>query len=150
MMDFETAAKMSGARFTILHSGLARMERALAQLMLDTHTQEHGYTEVSPPLLVRDNALHGTGQLPKFAADQFECFGEFRKLELELKLKQMRDAERNSSMSDHQEINQILGQAMMSALQKNIDTSWVAPTFKELENIFDQYKRKFLASNKEF
>lgn len=71
MMDFETAAKMSGSRFTLMHSGLARMERALAQFMLDTHTQEHGYTEVSPPLLVRDNALYGTGQLPKFAEDLF-------------------------------------------------------------------------------
>lgn len=71
MMDFETAAKMSGARFTIMHSGLARMERALVQLMLDTHTMEHGYTEVSPPLLVRDNALYGTGQLPKFSEDLF-------------------------------------------------------------------------------
>lgn len=71
MMDFETAAKMSGSRFTIMHSGLARMERALAQFMLDTHTLEHGYTEVSPPLLVRDNALYGTSQLPKFAEDLF-------------------------------------------------------------------------------
>ncbi len=71
MMDAETAAKMSGSRFTIMHSGLARMERALAQFMLDTHTMEHGYTEVSPPLLVRDNALYGTGQLPKFSEDLF-------------------------------------------------------------------------------
>ncbi len=71
MMDFETAAKMSGSRFTLLSGGLARMERALAQFFLDTHTGDHGYTEVSPPLLVRDNALFGTGQLPKFAEDQF-------------------------------------------------------------------------------
>ncbi|MCK5285265.1 MAG: serine--tRNA ligase [Alphaproteobacteria bacterium] len=71
MLDFEIAAKMSGSRFVLLHSGLARMERALAQFMLDTHTQEHGYTEVSPPLIVRDNALFGTGQLPKFAEDLF-------------------------------------------------------------------------------
>lgn len=71
MMDFETAAKMSGSRFTILSGPLARMERALAQFFLDTHTAEHGYTEVSPPLLVRDNALYGTGQLPKFAEDLF-------------------------------------------------------------------------------
>ncbi len=62
---------MSGARFTLLSGGMARMERALAQFFLDTHTGEHGYTEVSPPLLVRDNALYGTGQLPKFAEDQF-------------------------------------------------------------------------------
>ena len=71
LMDFETAAKMSGARFTMLYGGLARMERAIAQFFLDTHTGEHGYREVSPPLLVRDNALFGTGQLPKFAEDQF-------------------------------------------------------------------------------
>jgi len=70
-MDFETAAKMSGARFVLLKSGVARLERALAQFMLDTHTQEHGYTELSVPLLVRDEALYGTGQLPKFAEDLF-------------------------------------------------------------------------------
>ena len=70
-MDFERAAKMSGARFVLLSGGLARLERALAQFFLDTHTSEHGYTEMSPPLLVRDNALFGTGQLPKFAEDQF-------------------------------------------------------------------------------
>src|SRR5262245_127420 len=70
-MDFETAAKLSGARFVVLKSGLARLERALAQFMLDVHTTEHGYTEVAPPLLVRDDAMFGTGQLPKFAEDQF-------------------------------------------------------------------------------
>ncbi len=72
MMDFETAAKLSGARFVLMHSGLARMERALGQFMLDTHTQEHGYTEVSPPLMVRSEAMFGTGQLPKFRDDQFQ------------------------------------------------------------------------------
>jgi len=72
MMDFETAAKMSGARFTLLSGDLARLERALAQFFLDTHTQEHGYTEVSPPLLVRDEAMYGTGQLPKFGEDSFK------------------------------------------------------------------------------
>lgn len=74
-MDFETAAKMSGARFVMLQGGLARMERALAQFFLDTHTADHGYTEVSAPLLVRDNALYGTGQLPKFAEDLFKSAG---------------------------------------------------------------------------
>ena len=70
-MDFETAAKMSGARFVLLSGGLARLERALAAFMLDLQTGEHGYTEVSPPLLVRDQALVGTGQLPKFEEDLF-------------------------------------------------------------------------------
>ncbi len=72
MMDFETAAKMSGSRFVLLSGGIARLERALAQFFLDTHTQEHGYTEVSPPLLVRDEAMYGTGQLPKFGEDSFK------------------------------------------------------------------------------
>jgi seryl-tRNA synthetase len=70
-MDFETAAKLSGARFVVLKGGLARLERALAQFMLDLHTTEHGYTEVAPPLLVRDDVMFGTAQLPKFAEDQF-------------------------------------------------------------------------------
>ena len=71
-MKFDAAAKMSGARFTILTGPLARLERAIAQLMLDTHTQENGYTEVNPPVLVKDNALLGTGQLPKFADDLYK------------------------------------------------------------------------------
>ncbi len=70
-MDFETAAAMSGARFVILRGPLARLERALAQFMLDLQTGEHGYEEVNPPLLVRSDALFGTGQLPKFAEDLF-------------------------------------------------------------------------------
>ena len=71
LMDFEAAARMSGARFTVLRGPLARLERALGQFMLDLQTREHGYTEVSPPLLVRDMAVFGTGQLPKFADDLF-------------------------------------------------------------------------------
>src|SRR5215475_15824596 len=70
-MDFETAALISGARFVVLKSGLARLERALGQFMLDVHTTEHGYTEVAPPLLVRNEVMFGTAQLPKFEDDQF-------------------------------------------------------------------------------
>jgi seryl-tRNA synthetase len=70
-MDFERAAKVSGARFVYLKADLARLERAIAALMLDTHTGEFGYTEMSPPVLVRDNAMFGTGQLPKFHDDLF-------------------------------------------------------------------------------
>ena len=70
-MDFETAAAMSGARFVVLSGAVARLERALAQFMLDTHTQENGYTEINPPLLVKDDALIGTGQLPKFGEDLY-------------------------------------------------------------------------------
>ena len=71
LMDFEAAARMSGARFVVLKGRLARLERALGQFMLDIQTLEHGYTEVSPPLLVRDAAAFGTGQLPKFSEDLF-------------------------------------------------------------------------------
>jgi seryl-tRNA synthetase len=71
MMDFEAASRMSGSRFVVLRSQLARLERALGQFMLDLQTSEHGYTEVSPPLLVRDEAIYGVGQLPKFADDLF-------------------------------------------------------------------------------
>jgi len=70
-MDFETAAKLSGSRFVILKGQVARMERALGQFMLDLHTNEHGYLEVQPPILVRDEALFGTNQLPKFEEDLF-------------------------------------------------------------------------------
>lgn len=70
-MDFEAAARMSGARFVVLKKEIARLERAIGQFMLDLQTVEHGYTEISPPLLVRDEALFGTGQLPKFADDLF-------------------------------------------------------------------------------
>src|SRR5664279_4165362 len=70
-MDFESAAKLSGARFVVLKKGLARLERAIGQFMLDLHTTEHGYAEINPPLLVRDEVMFGTGQLPKFEDDQF-------------------------------------------------------------------------------
>ncbi|TQF29062.1 serine--tRNA ligase [Bradyrhizobium sp. UNPA324] len=70
-MDFGTAAKLSGARFVVLKKGLARLERALGQFMLNLHIDEHGYTEINPPLLVRNEIMFGTGQLPKFEDDQF-------------------------------------------------------------------------------
>lgn len=71
-MDFETAVKMSGSRFVLLRGQLARLDRALANFMLDLHTNEFGYAEVAPPLLVKDEAFYGTGQLPKFAEDSFK------------------------------------------------------------------------------
>ena len=83
LMDFETAAKLSGARFVVLKGALARLERALAQFMLDLHTSEHGYTEINPPLLVRDDTMFGTAQLPKFAEDQFMALRKFTDLEIE-------------------------------------------------------------------
>ena len=72
LMDFETAARISGARFVILKGALARLERALGQFMIDVHTQEHGYTEINPPFLVNSASAYGTGQLPKFEEDLFK------------------------------------------------------------------------------
>ncbi len=85
-MDFELAAKLSGARFVVLQKGLARLERALGQFFLDTHTEEHGYTEVSPPLMVRDDVMFGTAQLPKFEDDQFWADWAARAFEAEAHL----------------------------------------------------------------
>lgn len=76
-MDFERASKLSGARFVVLQGEVARLHRALAQFMLDLHTGENGYLETNPPVLVRDNALYGTGQLPKFAEDSFQTTNGF-------------------------------------------------------------------------
>lgn len=81
-MDFEAAAKLSGARFVVLKKGLARLERAIGQFMLDVHTGEHGYTEVNPPLLVKDAAMFGTAQLPKFRDDQFSTAPPVNKAEV--------------------------------------------------------------------
>ena len=86
MMDFEGASKISGARFVVLKGALARLERALGAFMLDLHTAPAhgnlgGYIEHNPPLLVKDHAAYGTGNLPKFADDLFEAFGEYRRLQ---------------------------------------------------------------------
>ena len=77
LMDFEGAAALSGSRFVVLRGALARMERALGNFMIDLHTAEHGFAEISPPALVRENALYGTGQLPKFAADLYRTTDDY-------------------------------------------------------------------------
>ena len=77
LLDFETAAKLSGARFVVMRGALARLHRALANFMIEVHTEEHSYTEVAPPYLVRDHVLFGTGQLPKFGQDQFRTTDDF-------------------------------------------------------------------------
>jgi seryl-tRNA synthetase len=92
LMDFETAAKLSGSRFVVLKGPLARLERALSQFMLDLHTSEHGYTEINPPLLVRDDTMFGTAQLPKFEKDQFQVFKDIGSVtEAEVEVDEWRD-----------------------------------------------------------
>ncbi len=119
LMDFERAARMSGARFVALKGVLARMERALGQFMLDMQTVEHGYGEVSPPLLVRDEALFGTGQLPKFAEDQFrtEAYDFIRLFEEQIALAQF----------GADPLGSILG-ALSLARQQARERHWLIPT----------------------
>jgi seryl-tRNA synthetase len=96
LMDFEAASRMSGARFVVVKGKLARLQRALMQFMLDLHTDEHGYTEIDPPLLVRDEAMIGTAQLPKFKEDQF-LVANFSYRDLDYFLYQ----EHNNERGDH-------------------------------------------------
>src|ERR1700728_777524 len=127
LMDFEAAAKLSGARFVVLKKGLARLERAIGQFMLDLHTNDHGYTEISPPLLVRDNVMFGTGQLPKFADDQFSASRTVARAEL------LRDALRYATEQDREEFK--LGKIELEALVDRIleraplrEDFWLIPT----------------------
>jgi seryl-tRNA synthetase len=126
-MDFESAAKLSGARFVVLKSGLARLERALGQFMLDVHTTEHGYTEVAPPLLVRDAVMFGTAQLPKFVDDQFFATRTVTRTEL------LHDALKYAHKSDQEEFR--LGNIDLEALVDRIveraplkEDFWLVPT----------------------
>src|SRR5690349_14518049 len=126
-MDFETAAKLSGARFVVLKSGLARLERALGQFMLDVHTTEHGYTEVSPPLLVRDDVMFGTTQLPKFVDDQFLATRTITRTEL------LHDALKHASAVDAEQFKR--GEIDLAALVDRIleraplkEDLWLIPT----------------------
>ncbi len=100
LMDFDAAAKLSGARFVVLKGALARLERALEQFMLDLHTQEHGYEEINPPALVRDAAMFGTGQLPKFVDDQFFPSTTRSRQELMIEALQYASAEDEASLRE--------------------------------------------------
>jgi seryl-tRNA synthetase len=126
-MDFETAAKLSGARFVVLKKGLARLERAIGQFMLDLHTNEHGYTEINPPLLVRDDVMFGTGQLPKFADDQFSASRTVARTEL------LHDALRYATDDDKEEFKSS-GIALEALVDRILDRAplkedfWLIPT----------------------
>ena len=139
-MDFEAAAKMSGARFVVLKKGLARLERAIGQFMLDLHTGEkHGYTEVNPPLLVRDDAMFGTAQLPKFREDQFAAtrqlsFSERYDLRRKLHDTVFTDEERafvDSPMTD-EDFTRAEVMLMRSAVEKMKAVDLTAPSVEQL------------------
>src|SRR3954453_14833490 len=129
-MDFETAAKLSGARFVVLKKGLARLERAIGQFMLDLHTNEHGYAEINPPLLVRDEVMYGTAQLPKFSSDQFrvETEDDQRKhayINFELDRKAVLDyAEQHGVQAARDAKHEVLH----FEYRQNLDRRWLIPT----------------------
>jgi seryl-tRNA synthetase len=134
-MDFEAAAKLSGSRFVVLRGHLARLERALGQFMLDLHTTEHGYTEVSPPLMVRDEAMFGTAQLPKFEDDQFAATTSSKVHDL---LRQMRaewkgdDASKLADLfaakSSFQKIHEEWEQLSLQQVAAELTRRWLIPT----------------------
>ncbi|MBR1168793.1 serine--tRNA ligase [Bradyrhizobium liaoningense] len=125
-MDFEAAAKLSGARFVVLKKGLARLERAIGQFMLDLHTTEHGYSEINPPLLVRREVMFGTGQLPKFEEDQFSAISSIvskidqQKLDrMNEIIEKMRDAYEKRGELDRQGIAAIADLLSVSELESD-------------------------------
>ncbi len=126
MMDFELAAKLSGSRFVVLQKGLARMERALGQFMLDLHTQEHGYIEVNPPVLVRDEVMFGTAQLPKFEEDQFSTRVKVPKNEFDAAIKNAV----NEVLQEHKGDAEKVIRAAIAAGQATEKTRalWLIPT----------------------
>jgi seryl-tRNA synthetase len=132
-MDFETAAKLSGARFVVLKKGLARLERAIGQFMLDLHTNEHGYTEVNPPLLVRDDVMFGTGQLPKFRDDQFAATttvatSGFQNRILEETLKSIAELRSEGTLNESS-VSRIIANAIrVSEAESQRVNRWLIPT----------------------
>jgi seryl-tRNA synthetase len=140
-MDFEAAARLSGARFVALKGQLARLERALAAFMLDLHTTEYGYTEVSPPLLVKDHVMFGTGQLPKFVDDQFTAARTVSRQELLNAALEKFDDEfekRGPGAKPTQVLNDILETAPTREDFWLIPTSEVALTNLVREQILDE------------
>ncbi len=141
LMDFEAAARLSGARFVALKGQLARLERALAAFMLDLHTTEYGYTEVAPPLLVKDHVMFGTGQLPKFVDDQFTAARTVSRQELLNEALERFDEEfekRAGKAKPTQVLHEILEQAPTREDFWLIPTSEVALTNLVREQILDE------------
>ncbi len=129
LMDFERAAKVSGARFVYLKGALAKLERALASFMLDLHTDQFGYTEVNPPLMVKDDAAFGTGQLPKFKDDLFDAVGINWQAVLDSQQEEIKQRSRT-------EISKILG-LLQNSVEDNLAT-WIFGNLKRLSERIQQ------------
>ena len=150
-MDFELAAKLSGARFVVLQKGLARLDRALGQFFLDTHTSEkHGYIEVSPPLMVHSDTMFGTAQLPKFEEDQFEILAEYRKIQLAFESKLARYKEQSRANKILGDVNSTFDSFMRPAIAKGVDASWAEKPFRMLVDLFRSNSDEFREISTEF
>ncbi len=136
MMDFDKAAQISGSRFTILKGQLARLERALGQFFLDVHTGEHGYEEVVPPLLVRDHALFGTGQLPKFEDDLFRVLNAYETLKIKYSSLSSIHNSLGAESAWLREFTNKFDILMRSEIFKGADVSWTATLFNDLADHF--------------
>ena len=150
LMDFETAQKISGARFVVLKGAVARLERALGQFMLDVHTGEKGYTENVVPLLVRDDAVYGTGSLPKFEQDLFEIYGEFRKELTSFEKKRAVQVAQDASQKELDNVNKILSVSLQNAKAKGIDVSWAAAGFIDIARVSRESATAFGKAATEF
>jgi len=137
LMDFERAAKVSGSRFVFLKAGLARLERALGNFMLDLQTGEFGYTEMQVPLMVDLNAAFGTGQMPKFADDLFEVFGVWRQLITRLEAHEARVSEHGEARRPFfQAVHKFVSDSNKAA-KAGFDTSWARPALATAEAALD-------------
>jgi len=138
LMDFETAAKLSGARFVVLKGALARLERALSQFMLDLHTSEHGYTEINPPLLVRGPAMFGTAQLPKFSQDQFMALSSVVPPDLEARLEKIARVREEQEVEREKlkDIESGLETALKADLQRLLDKELANAMIGALGEVF--------------
>jgi len=142
MMDFETAAKMSGARFVLLKGKLARFERALAAFMLDVQTEEHGYTECSPPLLVKDQALVGTGQLPKFEEDLFSGIFGVKPIDVFAEGKVRTFHYILSILESLKNVGEAISESSIEDAMKRVDARDYVPVSKhDDKSYYDSFKR---------
>lgn len=149
-MDFERAAKLSGSRFTVLSGQIARLERALGQFMLDLHTNEHGYTEMQVPLLVRDEAMFGTGQLPKFVDDLYCILNDFEKDRIRLNELRKIDRQLNDENDWLGAFNKKFGERMNAQRESGNDVSWTSELFQDLKTHFDLFTSRFREHANEF
>jgi seryl-tRNA synthetase len=138
LLDFEAAARMSGSRFAVIKGGLARLERAIGQFMLDVQTNEHGYLEVNPPFIVGELPMYGTGQLPKFEEDLFELHLDYRRVKAEYDVAQSAYAGKAALVRELGLINRQAGESMIAAIASGVDARWARDLFDNLKEVFSK------------